>query len=92
MARPPIIISNGGIASELIKNLRPAANEKRTALQIIVDNVTELNARINGSNPKNNPRPLARRLRGFDRNNDPRIYWRLENEPGHSRETGSDAQ
>ena len=92
MARPPIIISNGGIASELTRNLRPAADEKRTAIQIIVDNVTELNARITGTNPNNKPRPLARRLRGFGRNNDSRIYWRLENEPEHSRETGSDVR
>ncbi|MCH8069955.1 MAG: hypothetical protein IID16_11920 [Candidatus Marinimicrobia bacterium] len=95
MARPPIIISNGGIASELTRNLRPAADEKRTAIQIIVDNVTELNARITSANPNKEPIPTARTLRGGGTpasKNEAKIYWRLENDRAHTREVGLDAR
>lgn len=92
--RPPIIISNGGMASALTKNLVPAPGQTKAADKIIMDNVAELNAAVNDESYPSNTRPVARRLRK-DRSRDTtpaKIYWRLESEDPHSKETGSDAR
>lgn len=94
MARPAIIISNGGVASALTKGLIPATRgikptkkEEADTVKIIMKNLKALNARKD----KNNP-PVARSLKGLSRNNDPKIYWRLKKDKPHGKEIGSDAQ
>ena len=92
MAKPPIIISNGGIASELTKGLVAEDGEKRPVVQIIMDNVRDLNSRVTGANPKNEPLPVAMSL--ADHSGPARIYWRLSNEGEHDSksETGAGAR
>lgn len=96
MARPPIIISNGGVASELVKGLQPVPGKTQTAEEIILENVAELNRRCTDPNhPHFDNPPLARSLRG-GRNkpgkNQEKIYWRLLEENEHRREVGLDAR
>ncbi|MCH8011466.1 MAG: hypothetical protein IIA61_05900 [Candidatus Marinimicrobia bacterium] len=100
MARPPIIISNGGIASALTKGLKAAPGENPdgkdpAVIKIIMANLAELNNRITGANPNNEPIPKARTLRGGGTpasKNEAKIYWRLENDRAHTREVGLDAR
>ena len=94
MARPPIAISNGGIAGALTEGLVPAPDknrispEERTrAGEIILANVENLNARKPGQNP-----PVAKSLSGSNRKNDPRIYWRREDDKPDPKEVGLEAQ
>ncbi len=97
MARPPIVISNGGIAEALTIDLVPKTGDSRSVEKIIMDNVANLNLRQPGSQP---PAPVAKSLSGSNKNSEPRIYWRLEGEavytptiPGSkAKEIGLDAQ
>jgi len=87
MARPPIIISNGGIAGELARGLEPATGEKGEAWEIILGNVNRINKRYKTKGPE--PKPVAMSL---DSPADARIYWRLENEDEYPNyETGAGA-
>ncbi len=87
MAKPPIIISNGGVAEELARGLEPAAGEKGEAWEIIMRNVKKLNKKATDKEPVF---PVAKRLGGGPL--DPGIIWRLSNENKHPQETGVDAQ
>ena len=81
MARPPIVISNGGMASALTQGLKPEdPNDSRSADQIILENVETMNARGPGSDP-----PVAKTLSGRNRDNNPRIYWRFEMEESYQK-------
>lgn len=87
MAKPPVIISNGGIAEELAKGLIPASGEnEKKAWKIIMRNVKELNEKAVHDI---DPFPVARSLHGDPE--DPAILWRLSNEKEHLKETGKDA-
>jgi len=88
MARPPIIISNGGIAEELARGLEPGSGEKgKQAWEIILDNVERINKRYKTKGPE--PKPVAMSLENYK---DARIYWRLENEDEYpDYETGAGA-
>ena len=86
MARPPIIISNGGIAEELARGLEPGPGEnEKQAWKIIMSNVENLNKRAKDEKP---PFPVAKSL--SDKHGEARIIWRLSNEQAHEHET-SDA-
>jgi len=87
MARPPIIISNGGIAEELARGLEPATGVRGEAWEIIMRNVEGLNQRVNG---KKRPYPVAMSL--FEERSEARIIWRLSDEKEHPRETGAGAR
>ncbi len=87
MAKPPIIISNGGIAEELARGLEPATGEKGEAWEIILNNVDRINKRVKTKGPQ--PRPVAMSL---DYPADARIYWRLEDENEDLNETGAGAR
>ena len=83
MAKPPVIISNGGIAEELAKGLEPGSGEKeKLAWKIILRNVNNLNQRAINEEA---PFPVARSLE--DNFPDAKIYWRLSNDTPHSQET-----
>jgi len=87
MAKPPIIISNGGIAEELAKGLVPGPGEnEKQAWKIIMRNVKELNKKATDRKPVF---PVAKSLKGGD--TDPGIIWRLSNEDEHTQEIGEDA-
>ena len=94
MAKPPIIISNGGIAEELAKDLRPADpnDPRKEAYKIILDNVEKMNDLVSGKNSGNLPLPVAMSL--SEQHGPARIYWRLSNEPEHpgNVETGAGAR
>lgn len=79
MARPPIVISNGGMASALTENLVPEKAGGPTKEEIILENVSKMNSPGAGNNGLGSP--VAKTLSGRNRDNDPRIYWRFENEP-----------
>ncbi len=88
MAKPPIIISNGGIAEELARGLEPGSGEnEKQAWKIIMRNVKDLNKKATDDDP---PFPVAKSLKGGK--TDPGIIWRLSDEDKHTRETGADAQ
>ncbi len=87
MAKPPIIISNGGMASELARGLVPGPGENRKAEKIILENVKELNERVTGNNPGNKPLPVAMSL--AEQSGAARIYWRLSDEKEIPSETGA---
>ena len=91
MARPPIVISNGGIADALAEGLIPgddkSAQTPSAAALIILANVNGLN----GRGPTDNP-PVAKSLSGSNKKSEPRIYWRLEDEAPYSPGQGSSAK
>ena len=89
MHKPPIIISNGGMASALTKGLVPADGQG-TADQIIMANVKELNERVTSGNPGNEPLPVAMSL--AQQSSPARILWRLSNEEENHSETGAGAR
>lgn len=79
MARPPIVISNGGMAEALADGLKPEdTNDTRKPYEIILENVNKMNIPGAGNNGLGSP--VAKTLSGRNRDNDPRIYWRFENE------------
>ena len=81
MARPPIVISNGGMASALTEGLEPNAENKGKNLSredIILDNVIKMNSPGAGNNELGPP--VAKTLSGSNKLNEPRIYWRFEDE------------
>jgi len=87
MARPPIIISNGGIAEELANGLVPGPGEnEKQAWKIIMRNVKDLNKR---AKDEDQPFPVAKSL--SDEPDKAKIIWRLSNEEKHERETGVEA-
>jgi len=87
MARPPIIISNGGIAEELARGLEPGPGEnEKQAWKIIMRNVKELNKR---AIKEERPFPVAKSL--HKDNDEAKIIWRLTGENKHPHETGADA-
>lgn len=86
MAKPPVIISNGGIAEELARGLEPATGEKGKAWEIILGNVDRINKRYKTKGPE--PKPVAMSL---DSPADARIYWRLDYEEENDNETGAGA-
>ncbi|MCK4825130.1 hypothetical protein KA005_55795 [bacterium] len=83
MAKPPIIISNGGIAEELAKGLKPATGDnEKDAWKIIMRNVKELNQRkAKGESSY----PVAKSL--SEEHGEARIIWRLSDEKEHPHET-----
>ncbi len=87
MARPPIVISNGGMASYLTTDLVPKEGDSRNAVEIILENVATMNERGSGSDP-----PVAKTLSGRNRDNNPRIYWRFEDDTASNKELGIEAQ
>jgi len=87
--KPPIIISNGGMASELTKGLVAEEAGKRPD-QIIMENVRNLNLRVTGANPDNEPLPVAVSL--AEESGQARILWRLSTEKGIASETGAGAR
>lgn len=88
MAKPPIIISNGGVAEELARGLVPGSDEKgKQAWEIILDNVDRINKRVRTKGL--GPKPVAMSLESPA---DARIYWRLEDEDEDSNETGAGAR
>ena len=92
MARPPVVISNGGVASALTKGLIPATRgikptkkEQEATVKVIMKNLKALNARKSNNNP-----PVAKSLKGSSK--EPKIYWRLKKDKKHRKESGSNAQ
>ena len=87
MARPPIVISNGGVAGALTQNLVPAADQgTASAVDIIMANVVALNQQTGRT------APVAKTLSGSNKKSDPRIYWRLEGDTASNKELGIEAQ
>jgi len=83
MAKPPIIISNGGIAGELARGLEPGSGEnEKHAWKIIMRNVKELNQR---AIDEEIPFPVAKSL--HEDHPEAKIIWRLSNEKKHPHET-----
>lgn len=89
MARAPIIISNGGIASALTvglipatRGIKPTKKEEADTVKIIMKNLRALNAKKTGEHS-----PVARSLKG----NGPKIYWRLKGEKLNAKENGNHA-
>ena len=74
MAQPPIIISNGGMASALTEGLVPKNNPNGDPADVIMANVRKLNqkAREDASD-----RPVAGMLKA---GKDAKVLWRLANE------------
>ncbi len=81
MARAPIVISNGGMASALTNGLEAnAENKDKSPEEIILANVVSMNNR----GPNDDP-PVAKTLSGRNRDNNPRIYWRFEMEESYQK-------
>ena len=80
---PPVIISNGGVAEELAKDLAPAdPRDRRLAYQIIMDNIRELNKRCQDTTDP--LRPVGRKINPAKKPaRSTRVYWRLANEAWH---------
>ena len=91
MARPPIVISNGGMAESLAYGLKVAdSTDTREPYEIILANVENMNkpgAKNNGLGP-----PVAKSLSGRNRDNSPRIYWRFEMEDEYPKNAVSKAE
>ena len=93
MARAPIVVSNGGIASALTVGLIPATRgikptkmEEADTVKIIMKNLKALNAKSTGKYS-----PVARSLNPSSPGNGPKIYWRLRGETPHGKENGKHA-
>ena len=75
MARPPIIISNGGIAGELARGFK----DEELAEEIIMDNIKRLN-KLDEKN-EYNPYTVASWINDSNTNSKaPRILWHLNTE------------
>ena len=90
MARPPIVISNGGIASKLTDGLIVATDpiteeQKIAAVAHITNNIDSLNGQTGLDSP------VAKSLSGSNKLNEPRIYWRLEGDDEYQKQ-GSKAK
>lgn len=75
MTRPPIIISNGGVASELAKDLTSKI-EGMEAYQVIKRNVDAMNERVE-KDDFSQPHPVAKSLGSKGK---ARIIWRMSDE------------
>lgn len=80
MARPPIIISNGGILQALLDGITVKNLNQITVKGIedtIMGNIANLNEKASGNKID---RPIARRIESKNKK-DPKILWCLANEP-----------
>ena len=75
MARPPIIISNGGVAEVLAQGINDPQAEAK-----IIANVKELNKRSKETHTKFNQRPIVREILSNVKKEDPTILWCLADE------------
>ncbi len=76
MARPPIIISNGGIVEKLAKDCGKETSDIGVAKKIM-DNIETLNRKARNDD---SDRPIVRKIVSNSKKEDPRILWCLASE------------
>ncbi len=77
MARPPIIISNGGVLGALA-NKCAGLNSESDVINQMKQNLGDLNQKARNDDPD---RPIVREIVSNNKKEDPRLLWCLANEP-----------
>jgi hypothetical protein len=75
MARPPVIISNGGVAGALATGINDPQAEAK-----IINNIKDLNKRSRENHPEFEKRPIVREIISNVKKEDPSILWCLADE------------
>ena len=77
MARPPIIVSNGGVLGALASKCAGLNTEAEVIDQMKL-NLSDLNQKARNDDPD---RPIVRKIVSNNKKEDPVVLWCLANEP-----------